>query len=870
MEIIFTHNNADFDAVASLLAAHKLYPSAIPVLPSRLNQNVSEFITLYQNGLPFVTWEDRNKSDHVDKLILVDTQRHPKLHQITESTDILIIDHHPLEIDLTEQITLICEVIGSTATLLVEELQKQHITVSSLEATLIALGIYSDTGSLTYERTTPRDIQAAAWALEQNAVLDTVRRFFVTPLTQTQQDAFDALLDAAEGRTIQGYMVTIAAIEHRDYVNQINTVTNHLNNLLDSDAIFVVVKMPKSTQMVCRSRTNAIDVGIIAKKYGGGGHARAAAAKITKHSLDHIIRTLWETLEQVVEPPVRVSDLMSHGVQTTEADDLITDIIQQLRRIGHEGYPVLEAGKVVGLLTRRDADRALEHGLEDTRVRDVMVAGEVTLTPDDSVSQLEQLMVQSGWGQIPIVDERDTLIGIITRTDLIKHWATVHPTQPQRGDHIPPEQVAEILGKPIAALIELVAAFARQQKISLYMVGGVVRDLLLKRPNFDIDFVVEGDAIAFAEQLQANYGGFINSFRPFGTAKWQCDEKVAHELGFDLSELPNHIDFATARNEFYIHPTALPSVYNSSIKLDLHRRDFTINTLAVQLSPERVANRILDFYGGLDDLRNGIIRVLHSISFIDDPTRVLRAVRFEQRLNFQIEPRTAELIETAHPMLERITGERIRNELTLLLKEPMPEQGFRVMQQRGILQAIHPGFLFTEATAEGLYKARTLTEWPTQPEDMTTLLWHILFTQSPLDQIEALGERLLFSNNLSRSFKETAMLIQEPGVLLTPDAATSEIARRLDDTPEMALLAAWVLHDDLPRQRIAQYLTEWRHITTKTNGNTLKEMGVTPGPHYRIILNRLREARLDGEIMDDNTEYRYLRQLLKEYTDGGN
>ena len=203
----------------------------------------------------------------------------------------------------------------------------------------------------------------------------------------------------------------------------------------------------------------------------------------------------------------------------------------------------------------------------------------------------------------------------------------------------------------------------------LYAVGGFVRDLLLAQPNFDLDLVVEGDAIRLAQELVAATGGRLRSHRRFGTAKWILPAELAGENG----QLPDSLDFVTARTEFYEHPTALPTVERSSIKQDLHRRDFTINTLAVRLTPDRWGE-LLDFYGGREDLEDGVIRVLHSLSFVEDPTRILRAARFEQRFDFEIEPRTEELIGDALDLLDRVSAERVRHELELILAEAEPER----------------------------------------------------------------------------------------------------------------------------------------------------------------------------------------------------
>jgi tRNA nucleotidyltransferase (CCA-adding enzyme) len=625
------------------------------------------------------------------------------------------------------------------------------------------------------------------------------------------------------------------------------------------------VQMPESLQLVCRATVDALDVGEIARSFGGGGHNRAAAAAIRDQTLDEVVNELWEAVYKYIQPVTRVSDLMSYGAHTVEAKKLVKDVVGQLRRIGHEGYPVAENGQIVGLLTRRDLDRAAEHGLTEAEIREIMSEGQITLNPSDSISTLEQRMVESGWGQIPVVEDGGKLIGIVTRTDLIKHWARIHPPTKQTVPTVTPDQLITVFGKDVTRLINTISQHAQASNTTLYMVGGVVRDLLLNRKNLDIDFVVETDAIEFAGTLQAKFGGKLSSFRPFGTAKWILDETVSAEIRANASSLPEHIDFATARNEFYEHPTALPTVYNSSIKLDLARRDFTINTLAVQLSPASFSGRILDFYGGLNDLNTGLIRVLHSLSFVDDPTRILRAVRFEQRLSFQIEPRTADLIETSRPMLGRITGERLRNELWLLLRESEPERGLRELAERGILTGIHPAFTVPDQLETWFKAARSFTPpWEGSAFDLVELYWHLIAIHIPSDQIKAWSERLLFSQSVEQSMLAARRVVEKADILSGAETRPSQMVSLLKDTSELALAAAWITLNDPAREAIRRYWTVWQHQQPTTNGNTLRERGLKPGPCYSLILTRLRTALLDGEIKTEADERSLLESLIKE------
>lgn len=849
-----------------MLAAHKLHPNAVPVLPSRQNANVADFLHLYGNGLPFVPWDDFAPEEPITRIILTDTHSRQDFPGVEAKTPTIIYEHHALERKLQPYETWVGEDLGAVTTLLLERIREERIPLTSLECTLMALGIYADTGMMTYGGTTPRDLQAAAWLLDHGAVLDTVQRFTTDPLNNQQQDLFEMLLQDAESRSIQGFTVTLASAVVNEVIAGISTVTTALSDVLDSDAVFVLVQMPKNMQLVCRSREDAIDAGELARELGGGGHPRAAAAAIYKGELPTITAQIWDWLQQHIQPAVRVGDLMSYGVQTVNADEAIAEGIARLRRIGHEGYPVLEAKRVVGLLTLRDADKALEHGLQEATVRDVMLSGTITLTPHDSVARLEEVMVESDWGQIPVVDEREQLIGIVTRTDLIKHWAQKHPMRTPEIPHIDLAAAERILGEANVGLIETIAAFAQGRGLPLYLVGGVVRDLLLERPNYDIDFVVEADAIAFVESLAATYGGDVHSYRPFGTAKWLLNEAVAENIGVTINQLPDHLDFATARSELYEHPTALPTVYTSGIKLDLRRRDFTMNTLAVQLSPPGTMWRVLDFYGGLHDLERGVIRVLHSLSFVDDPTRIVRAVRFAERLNFQIEARTAELIQRALPMLRRITGERLRNELALLLKEDQPLQGYWKLKSIGVLRAIHPSFRLAPHSESDFQRLADAPEWI---EDSMDLRWHLLLARHTPEEIAAICDRLLFNQTLTKSIQQTSLLLHDSELLRQEEPRPSRVDALLRGVPEMVLGALVVmLDDDTVRENVRRYREDWQQRKPYANGNTLKQMGIPPGPKYAEILERLRVAVLDGAVSDEAAERVLLEGIIAEVMNG--
>ncbi|MBN1318145.1 MAG: CBS domain-containing protein [Anaerolineales bacterium] len=867
MQIIATHENSDFDAIASLLAAHKLFPDATPVLPRRINRNVRSFLTVYWDALPFTRPEDLGRKVRIDQVILVDTQGLVSLKGMQRDVQVWVIDHHPPSSNLDPNWRFEGEQIGAATTLLLERFMDRGIRLTPIEATLLLLGIYEDTGSMTYDATTSRDLRAAAWLLEQRADLGVMMRFLYHPLTAEQRVLYERLQQSAEVHRFDGQSVMVAAANAIDYSDEISTLAHKMRDLYDPDALFILVQLEYHIQLVARSTIDSIDVGQVASYFGGGGHSRAAAAIIREKSLDDATAELLRALPDFVRPAITVEQIMSHGVKTVSPDTPIKKVHELALRLGYEGYPVVKDGRIIGLLTRRAIDRAMQHKLDNVTVNRFMQPGDVSVRPGNSVSTLQRLMMEHGWGQIPVVgDENNEVIGVVTRTDVIKLWQP-RPISEERERM--KERINHFLPPLMLELVIKIGQIAEDMGVRIYFVGGLVRDILLDIPNKDLDIVSEGDAITLANRLVKQFGGRVRTHARFGTAKWILSPGFWKQFG-DNGEngrlLPDSVDFVTARSEFYKHPTALPQVSQGSIKLDLHRRDFTINTLAVRLNPDRFGE-LLDFYGGKRDIDSGLIRVLHSLSFIDDPTRILRAVRFEQRLNFKIEPRTEELLLQSVPLLDRVTGDRIRHELELLLHENRPELGLDRLDDLGVLAHIHPDLncddwfmdrcvLLRQAIVDPLWELD-------QGDYLTEFAYFGLMTcRMDLQAVEVLEKRLKVRRTTADNIKLLHVLVGEFNRLLTAKAP-SEVYVILENYSNSALMIAYVAAEDKRiKDGIFNYVSGWKKVKTCTTGADLLEAGLPPGPRYRDILNQLLYARLDGKIKDDREERLFLKGLL--------
>ncbi len=879
MHVIVTHPNADFDAVASLLGAWHLYPDALPVLPPTLNRNVRDFITLYQNMLPFLKQRELDRKP-IDRLTVVDTQHIPDLKKLKSDATIHIIDHHDLHEPLAPGTILSLTDTGSTITLLVEQIRELPKRLSSIEATLMLLGIYEDTGSLTYGNTSARDLQAAAWLLsEGQARLDIVREYLNYAMNDAQKALYEQLVEGLETHTIHGHTVVVGLAQVDHYVEEISGLASRLRDLYQPEALFILVAMPDHVQMVARSVTDAIDVDRITHHFGGGGHPRAAAALIKQNTLHEIKTELTRLLYLDIQPALTVAQIMSIGVRSLTPTDTVRDAAAMIDRYGHEGFPVVdpETEKIVGILSRREVDKALRHKLDGAVIRQFMKKGEFFVTPADGIDVVQELMTMRQIGQVPVVQNGE-LIGIVTRTDLINLWQSINAEQSIKPNLA--EQLEQSLSPALFNLLCEAGELATGQGDTLYIVGGFVRDLLITMlmendpaakaktsPRFDLDLVVEGEAIVLAQHLQERNGGRVRSHSRFGTAKLILDQPIPFNTNSSAEIVHlTSLDFVTARTEFYRHPSALPEVEQSSIRQDLHRRDFTINTLALRLTPEHFGE-MLDFYGGQSDLEARLIRVLHNLSFVEDPTRMLRAARLIARLNFVLEERTAELLDDALDLLDRVSGERIMNELELIFKERNPELALQQLYELGILGAIHPGLMVDKwlmQQLEMLHSGLDDTPWRGTKPNPVHYLGLMAFSLAG-DELDHLLERLNLRTN-QRAILKQVYTIKRNAPKIAKAEQASTLYHLLHTTSVDACLIAWLALDYEPaRRQIIRFQSELRDVAPVIDGHYLKTaMKLAPGPLFKYILDALRDARLDGLVITLNDERAMIEQILKE------
>ncbi|PSB53368.1 poly(A) polymerase [filamentous cyanobacterium Phorm 6] len=945
MDLVLCHTTADFDSLGAAVGLCVLYPGSRIVLTGGCHPTVRDFLALHRDEYPLIERRSVNPQQ-IRSISIVDASQRDRLGKAAEWLDlphikqIAVFDHHlQADLDIPATLTQI-EAVGATTTLIVEKLREKlknaaenGDTVSRLlpsEATVMALGIHVDTGSLTFEGATARDAMALAWLMEQGASLGVIAEYVEPGLSPQLQDLLQESLKNLRSETLHGYTVASVLLSTDDYVPGLSSLTSRLLDLTETDALLLgnvynfsendsnIAESIVSNRLaiIGRSRIEGTNLSELFKPLGGGGHARAAS--LATRDVDPLLtlNQLADQLKAQIPHPPTARELMSSPVRSIRPETSVGEAHRILLRYGHSGLSVVDAGdRLAGIISRRDIDIALHHGFSHAPVKGYMTPQLKTIGPDTLLPEIEALMVTYDIGRLPVL-ENNQLVGIVTRTDVLRELhqqkARDSGSNTELSNCPMPESVEQLLRSGISSelwqLLSIAANIAQKRGWQLYIVGGAVRDLLLatddKLALTDIDLVVDGNCgtddsgagVALASALQKLYpDSRLDVHGQFQTAAllWHKDSAFGSLW----------LDIATARTEFYPYPAANPEVEASSIRQDLYRRDFTINALAVRLGVPR-SGELLDFFGGLLDLEARQIRVLHANSFIEDPTRIYRAVRFAVRLGFSIESQTEGYIRNATEsgIYYRIQGEngrapaletRLKSELKYILQAPYWQAALQMLGDLQALRCIHPtldldrelwrrlrlldrclngrkfgneqstgfnGLMLKEATiansqlqiANSQFPVINIPDWLMRLEVLIAYL-------APEYRVKVAGNVQLPADSIKR--------------LEVLEAGNNELAENLPKCKLPSQLVFLLRNYELPlliaialqsprsiRRQIWEYLTKWANVESPLNGNDLKALGYKPGPGFKRMLDDLLAAALDGDLGDRATAISFLAQ----------
>jgi tRNA nucleotidyltransferase (CCA-adding enzyme) len=859
--------------MASMLAAKKLYPEAVMVFPGSQENNLREFLvesTFY--FFNFAKIKDLEFAK-IDRLILVDTRQAGRIGKFEnlvkeKKIDIHIYDHHPdSEDDVSGSIELV-KPVGATVTILTELIRERGIQLTPDEATILTLGIYEDTGSFTFSSTTPADYEAARFLLTQGANLNMVSDMLTRELTAEQISLLHDLIHSATTHTINTIPICITRASVDKYIGDFALLVHKLMDMENLNVLFALARMEDRIYMVARSRLVEVNVGEIAAVFGGGGHSSAASATIKDLTLIQVEEELFRILQSWINPKQRAKHLMSSPVISVSPKVNLQEAADLLTRYNINAAPVLDGERLVGILSRQMIDKGIYHGLKDVPVSDFMGTEFSSVSPEASLLEIQEHLVDLQQRLLPVVED-SKVVGVITRKDLLNTllhdpsriptylYEPVQQTENKRRKNVS-NIMREQLPRRINEILEEAGRIAAKHNYRGYAVGGFIRDLLLRRPNLDIDIVVEGDGIEFAKDFAESYDARVRSYKKFGTAV------VIFPDGFK-------IDVATARLEYYEYPAALPTVELSSLKLDLYRRDFTINTLAVELNPGRFG-QLIDYFGAQRDFKDKAIRVLHNYSFVEDPTRVLRAIRYEQRLGFRIMKHTSNLIDNAVKMklLVQLSGRRLTNELKLILTEEDPIPAIKRMNEYNILPFLHPDIKCGPPLERLLREIGSVLAW----YDLSFIkngcerwLVYLLALIDPLSPtgLEEFCSKMEFAPRLASWLlegRDKAISVGK-GFYGKAELKPSEIYHLLEGLgTEWLLFIMAKTQQEETRRAISHYFRVLKEVQTKLRGKDLKDMGITPGPVYRRILNQLLDGRLNGELSSREEEVEFVEKYF--------
>ncbi|MBI5097781.1 MAG: CBS domain-containing protein [Nitrospirae bacterium] len=870
MDVITTHLNADFDALASMVAAKKYYPEAVLVFPGSQEKNVRDFLSTSHITLEFKKIKDLNFQD-ITHLILVDVKSPDRIGKFSEILNkagltIHIYDHHPFsKKDIRGQKEVI-ETAGATTTIFTEMLRKDQIVISPIEATILMLGIYEETGSLIFPSTTVRDITAAAYLLKKGANLNIVSSFITKELNPEEIDLLNELVHSSNYFVIHDVRVKIARASRDAYIGDIAFLAHKIRDMEDVDVVFLLVSMEDRVQVIARSHIPEVDVSEILNVFGGGGHPQASSATVRSMSLEETENELISVLKKKIHPTRTAKDIMTSPVKTITWNSTISTAEKSMTRYEVNVLPVLKQNAYYGLISREEVEKALFHGFGKSRVIEFCTTDALKATPSTPVSMIESSMIEQNQRFMPVL-ENSQIVGAITRTDLLR---SMYESLLRKDRIITHEKLTEkpSIGKNLSSvmkskfppeifsLLKLAGEVADKFGFSAYIVGGSVRDLLQGEANLDIDIVIEGDGIAFAQVLGKKLRARVKSHKRFGTAV-----VVKDNFKFDV---------ATSRTEYYESPAALPTVETSSIKKDLYRRDFTINTMAIKLNPDKFG-QLFDFFGGQRDIKEKTIRILHNLSFIEDPTRAFRAIRFSERFGFKISKHTINLIKTAVRinLFDRLSGTRMYDELNLLFLETEPIRALKRLEELSLLKFIHPHLKVTKTLEETFEAIQETFAWFKllffeEEVNKSHLFLMSLIEELTLHERKEALQRLQVPPKASREILD-GIERSQTALLRLQGASQKDIYYILYPLNIQTILFTMAKAQFKEQKKaVSLYLTTLRKIRPELKGEDLQEMGYTPGPLFKKIFTVIVDARLERQVKSREEEIQFVKERFNK------
>ncbi|MBQ9628170.1 MAG: CBS domain-containing protein, partial [Synergistaceae bacterium] len=631
--------------------------------------------------------------------------------------------------------------------------------------------------------------------------------------------------------------------------------------------IAVVNNGGKKINIIARSVEGILNVKEFLAPYGGSGHYQAGSATLSEGNAKEILDEIERRLSGAIAPMMKVSDIMTSPVIAVSPDARVDEAYRTMLRFGVKSLPVAQEGEVVGMMTRKDLDKAHLHGLDRAKISDFMTQGIISLSSEASIDEAHRMMATYGFEKMPVLDDNGKLIGTLTRADLLKAlyrsgtlYSSGEDTTHDSAGFLWEENDAHLMEESFSlktlSLLRRVGAKAHELGMKAYLVGGTVRDILMGVHNMDIDISVEGDA----EKLVTSWDEpgcrtALHGRYKTGTIIFPDGEKV---------------DVATARREFYEYAAATPTVQNSSLKQDLGRRDFTVNAMSISLS-ESDWGTLTDNFGGRADLKDKMLKILHNLSFVEDPSRVLRGIRLEQRLNMRFEDNTLRLLKSAVKggLLECLSTTRVRAELELIAKESCFRKIVMRMQNLGVWESLFAGMYVSKSMNQRLHVLEHFMKQTAKHGiNFKGMEWivkmAVIFTDSKPEVRFSAMDRMSLNPNEREQMTRCFMRWPEVEKFCSgrKDIRNSEAYTFFKDYGPVPLVY-WLtcLKTPAARRLIIEHMELWMNYKGELTGKDLQNLGLK-GKAIGEALSQIKLAIIDGEIKNQEEEIKYVNEKI--------
>jgi len=862
--LIILPNEADLDLLGAAFCLKKLFPEAAIVYPKRIAPNAWDMVRRAEWFVSIPAWRVNWREVTTAHFLGVQSPKNiPELikHFSQFEGEIFVYSHQPPAFPF--QVDFRKLVAQSFTAHFLAAFPRLKEGLSAEEAVLLKMAVVEKTWAGLNSKTTPADLAALEFFSKFEISTKQVANQVVLGLREGQRGLLKDLSQNIQDLEVNDLPVSLVVVRSIGNVQELGQVMDSLWSREDPYILVAGIVSIGKTHVWARSRALHVDLLQCFKDLNPRTENRWVVFSLGDREPGTVKALLMKFLEKglVSEPVAR--QIMISPPQCIDEQASVASALDQMLKFNLMGLVVTRQGDFAGVITRRDLDRAVRMEIRDSPIAPFVPATSVYATPDMPVRVVKQLMAHHNVTRIPVVKDRKA-IGILTSRELIRSLPDALPIPRcylplARSSKLPEPAFMNALVKRVTNLrifhlLRKIGERAGECGLQAYLVGGVVRDILLERTNLDMDIVIIGDAIPFAKKLQDDFKAKLRVFEQFHTARLTFD---------DLK-----IDFSSARIEHYARVGALPQVEFSGLSNDLFRRDFTINALALDLRPDRFME-LKDFFGGYEDLLRKQIRILHSFSFLEDPTRIFRAIRFATRFHFQLAEDTKRALDIAlnRGALGKLSMMRIVAEVIRCFHEEQPYAPIQKFLDLGLLKTLHKD-LFGASILPSRFKlipgvVRRFSALR-EPINSEAIHWIGILARLPVSEADALLKEACYHSESRKIVIRAldAMNTIPKNLSRLKPGDDFGVFKLLRDVPIEGLISLILFAlDKVGAKRIFDFIGRLRSIKCDISGKELIELGIPPGSHFSRIFEDILKNKIEGRITDKEGELEYARRV---------